>query len=228
MLTFLDIGLIAIALISGLLAMMRGFTREILSIASWAAAAGASVLAYSKFKDWAQAEIQPAYLANAVLIGGTFLGVLILVSFVTARLSDAILDSKIGAIDRSLGFVFGVGRGLIIVVIAYLFFTWLVPEGSQPVWVKTARSKNILTTTSELLLRQLPDDPEKLLERLKKKRDGGDGEAAPSEQDPATRPATPPAGQRSSLPTPTGSQSTTTPARTIEQLITGPQGQPRR
>ena len=228
MLTFLDIGLIAIALVSGLLAMMRGFTREILSIASWAAAAGASVLAYSKFRDWAQAEIQPAYLANAVLIGGTFLGVLILVSFVTARLSDAILDSKIGAIDRSLGFVFGVGRGLIIVVIAYLFFTWLVPEGSQPAWVKTARSKNILTTTSELLLRQLPDDPEKLLEQLKKKR-GGDGDATPSEQDPAPRPAGPPAGQRSSLPNPVGAPSTTTPARTIEQLITGPQqGQPRR
>lgn len=225
MFTFLDVGLIAIALISGLLAMMRGFTREVLSIASWAAAAGAALAAYSKLRDWVRGEIQPAYLADAVLIGGTFLAVLFLVSFLTAKLSDAILDSKIGAIDRTLGFIFGVGRGLIIVVISYLFFTWLVPEGSQPAWVKTARSKNILNSTAEVLLRQLPDDPERLLEQLKKKRDG---DATAVEQDPAQRPPSPqPApGERSTAPsTPSGTQQ---PARTIEQLITGPQSQPRR
>lgn len=228
MLTFLDIGLIAIALISGLLAMMRGFTREILSIASWGAAAGAAVVAYSKFRDWARAEIQPTYLADAALIGGTFLTVLIVVSFITARLSDAILDSKIGAIDRTLGFIFGVGRGLIIVVIAYLFFTWLVPESSQPNWVKTARSRNILTTTAETLLRQLPDDPEKLLEQLKKRKGGGEGDATPNEQDPATRPAQP--GQRSSVPQApaAGGQNGGAAPRSIDQLITGSQPQPRR
>ena len=45
-----------------------------------------------------------------------------------------ILDSRIGALDRTLGFLFGLGRGLIIVVVAFLFFAWLVPADKQPDW----------------------------------------------------------------------------------------------
>ena len=67
------------------------------------------------------------------VIGGLFLGTLLIVSIITVRISDMILDSRIGALDRSLGFLFGLGRGLIIVVVAYLFFDWLVPQKSQPV-----------------------------------------------------------------------------------------------
>ena len=47
-----------------------------------------------------------------------------------------ILDSRVGALDRTLGFLFGLGRGLIIVVVAFLFFAWLVPDRSQPEWVR--------------------------------------------------------------------------------------------
>ena len=56
-------------------------------------------------------------------------------SIVTVRISDMILDSRIGALDRTLGFLFGLGRGLLIVVVAFLFFTWLVPDKQRPDWV---------------------------------------------------------------------------------------------
>ena len=46
-----------------------------------------------------------------------------------------ILDSRIGALDRTLGFLFGLGRGLLIVVVAFLFFSWLVPDKQRPDWV---------------------------------------------------------------------------------------------
>ena len=46
-----------------------------------------------------------------------------------------ILDSRIGALDRTLGFLFGLARGLLIVVVAFLFFAWLVPDKQQPDWV---------------------------------------------------------------------------------------------
>ena len=41
--TYLDLGLIAVVLISAFLAMLRGFTREVLAIASWGAAAVAAI-----------------------------------------------------------------------------------------------------------------------------------------------------------------------------------------
>ena len=88
-----------------------------------------------------------------------------------------ILDSRVGALDRTLGFLFGLARGLVIVVVAFLFFAWLVPDRSQPEWVRNAKSKIVLQGTGEWLKAQLPDDPEStILKRLKKPR--------PEEQEP--------------------------------------------
>ena len=75
------------------------------------------------------------------MIGGVFLVTLLIVSIITVRISDMILDSRIGALDRTLGFLFGLGRGLIIVVVAFLFFAWLVPANKQPDWVRNAKSQ---------------------------------------------------------------------------------------
>jgi membrane protein required for colicin V production len=108
-------------------------------------------------------------VAAAVTAGGVFLGTLLVVSIITARISDMVLDSRVGALDRTLGFLFGLGRGLIIVVVAFLFFAWLVPDRSQPEWVRGAKSKVVLQNTGTWLMSMLPDDPEStILKRLKK------------------------------------------------------------
>ena len=75
------------------------------------------------------------------MIGGVFLVTLLIVSVITVRISDMILDSRIGALDRTLGFLFGLGRGLVIVVVAFVFFAWLVPAGKQPEGVRNAKSE---------------------------------------------------------------------------------------
>ena len=171
----LDIILVIVALVSGLLAMVRGLTREILSIASWAAAAVATVFAYSRFKQLARDQIDPDQLADVILIGGTFVLVLIVVSYITSRISDFVLDSRIGAVDRTLGFFFGLGRGLLLVVVGYLFFAWFVPEEKRPDWIVTARSLELIETTGDMLMDMLPEDPESaILDRVRKELEGGE------------------------------------------------------
>jgi membrane protein required for colicin V production len=91
------------------------------------------------------------------------------VSVITVRISDMILDSRIGALDRTLGFLFGLARGLLIVVVAFLFFAWLVPPRTQPTWVANAKSKVVLQSTGDWLMSMLPEDPENtILKRLKR------------------------------------------------------------
>ena len=90
-------------------------------------------------------------VAAGVTVGGIFLLTLLIVSIITVRISDMILDSRIGALDRTLGFLFGLARGLIIVVVAFLFFSWLVPAGKQPDGVKNAKSRVVLQSTGEWL-----------------------------------------------------------------------------
>src|SRR6476661_2519066 len=174
--TFLDLILLVVMLISAMLAMIRGFMREILSIGAWAIAAIATVYSYAKLLPLAKQYFNNDIVAAAAVVGGVFLGTLLIVSVLTVRISDMILDSRVGALDRTLGFLFGLGRGLIIVVVAFLFFDWLVPAKTQPTWVANAKSLKVLQGTGNWLISLLPEDPENtILRRLRRpKQDEGE------------------------------------------------------
>jgi membrane protein required for colicin V production len=177
---YLDLFLIAVMLISGLLAMVRGLIREVLSIAGWGAAAVAGLFAFTKLLPVTKQYISNDYVAAGVTIGGAFFLTLIVVSIITVKISDTVLDSRIGALDRTLGFLFGLARGLIIVVVAFIFFDWLVPAKSQPDMIRNARSRIVLQNTGEWLKGLLPEDPENtILKKLKKPKPGE--EDAPEE-----------------------------------------------
>jgi len=190
-LTLLDIGLLVVMLISGILAMVRGFMREILSIAAWLIAAGVTLYGYARVEVFVRDYVTNDLLAKGIAIGGLFLLTLLIVSLFTVKISDLVLDSRVGALDRSLGFLFGLARGLIIMVVAFLFFSWLVPAKGQPDWVTNARSRVVLQATGDWLLSILPDDPETaILKRLRPGRDEGEpmepgGRPAPAQQAPS-------------------------------------------
>src|SRR6516164_3057530 len=156
--TLLDIILIGVMLISALLAMIRGFMREVLSIAAWLIAALATLYSFSKVMPSAKSYFNNDIVAYAVVLGGTFLATLLIVSVITVLFSDMVLDSAVGALDRTMGFLFGLARGLIIVVVAFLFFAWLVPDRSQPEWVRSAKSRVVLQGTGDWLMSMLPED----------------------------------------------------------------------
>src|SRR5271154_1926242 len=123
--SYLDIGLLVIIFVSALLAMLRGFTREVLAIASWGAAAVAAIYLYPLVLPY----VPKAYISKDIIREGiaaalVFFVSLFIASLITARISDAVLDSKVGPLDRSLGFVFGAVRGLLLCVIAFVFFSW--------------------------------------------------------------------------------------------------------
>ena len=156
--SYLDLAVLGIVLVSALLSMMRGFTREILAIASWAAAAAAAYYFYPLVVPHLTPYIHKEVIAQAAAAAIVFFVTLIIVSLFTVRLSDAILDSKIGALDRSLGFLFGVARGFLLAVVAFAIFNWLVSEKQQPEWVKNARTRPILTETTSQIVAWLPKD----------------------------------------------------------------------
>jgi len=182
--TILDLILLGVMLISGLLALVRGFMREILSIAAWGAAAIVTLYSFSKLLPTAKTYFNNDTVATVVVIAGVFVGTLVVVSVITVRISDMILDSRIGALDRTLGYLFGLARGLLIVVVAYQFFIWLVPDKQQPDWVRGAKSRTVLDSTGDWLKSLLPDDPENtILKRFKKNKP--DDDQADSEQQPS-------------------------------------------
>ncbi len=190
--SYLDLGILAIILVSALLSMMRGFTREVLAIGSWAAAAAAAYYFYPVVLPYAKPYIHKDIVAQAVSAAAVFFATLIVVSLLTVRLSDAILDSKIGALDRSLGFLFGAARGFLLGVVAFSIFNWLVADKQQPEWVKTAKTRPVLIDTANRVIAMLPDDAASAIEGwIKSKNVSGGAEEPIDESGAASAPPAP-------------------------------------
>jgi membrane protein required for colicin V production len=178
--SILDLVVIGVVLISALLAAVRGFTREVLAIVAWVTAAAAAWFLHPQLLPVASQHISNKTIALVATIGGLFIVTLIIVSLITVKISDLILDSRIGALDRTLGFVFGAARGLLICVIGWVFLAWLV-QGKVPDWAAQARSRPMLENTGNALITMLPDNPEGLLKQLRPPRPEGDPAEPPAE-----------------------------------------------
>ena len=165
--TLLDGILIGFTLVSAMLAMVRGFSREVLSIASWVAAAAAAFFFYPILVPYLTPYISNDKVAMAASAAIVFFIALIVVTVITMKIADFIIDSRVGALDRTLGFLYGAARGILVVAVGLLFFNWLAGD-NQPGWVTEAKSKPLLDTIGEKIQGILPDDPENsILDRLR-------------------------------------------------------------
>jgi membrane protein required for colicin V production len=182
--TLLDGILIGFTLVSAILAMVRGFSREVLSIASWVAAAFGAYFLYPLVLPYVQPYVDNQTLALVIAAAAVFFVVLIIVTIITMKIADFIVDSRIGALDRTLGFVYGAARGILVVAVGFLFFSWLVGT-SPPGWVTEAKSRPLLEGIGQWLESVLPDDPEhSILDRIQRPTTE-DADPPPALEDPA-------------------------------------------
>ncbi len=166
--TVLDLVVIGVVLISALLAALRGFTREVLAIGSWVVAAIVAYLTYKTLSPYVAQQLPSMKAPVPDIIAGVaiFFVTLIIAYILTGRISDMILDSRIGALDRTLGFIFGAARGLLLMVIAFLFFQFFAGNSSYP-WVEAAKTRPFLAASAEKLKALIPDDLESYVSKLK-------------------------------------------------------------
>jgi membrane protein required for colicin V production len=165
--TVLDLVVLGIVAVSALLAAVRGVTREVLAIVAWVVAAAAAWSFHPLLLPTVKQHVNSDTVALVGSIAAIFLVTLIIVSIITVKVSDVVLDSRIGAVDRSLGFLFGAARGFLICVIGWVFLAWLL-QGKVPEWAAQARSRPMLEKSGDALVAQLPENPEKYLKQIKK------------------------------------------------------------
>ncbi len=155
--TIIDLVVLAVLAISALLAFSRGFIREALSIGSWVGA----ILAALWFHEPVAALLEP-YIGQEfirLLAGGlaVMVGTLVVLSFLTHAIAQAVQDSQLSFIDRSVGIVFGLVRGAALVSLAYLVISMLWPEREHPDWLTEARSLPLMKAGAHALGELLPD-----------------------------------------------------------------------
>ncbi len=159
MLTALDIGVGILVLISALLATTRGLTREILSLVTWAGAAAFAAYMFFYHPEIARQYITPDLWADVATGIVSFLAALIILHLLTMRIGDWINDSKLGPLDRTLGFVFGALRGILIAVVVVIFGRWLLGS-NLPDWAAQAQTLPTLENLGDGLISLLPENLE--------------------------------------------------------------------
>jgi membrane protein required for colicin V production len=159
-----DLLLAGIMLISGLLALMRGFTREVLTLVAWGLSFLAAYIVFLRrfLFDFAMQYISNEKVAMIAVCAAAFLITLIIASIIGVKIADAVSYSAVGAVDRTLGFIFGLARGLVLVTFAYLFYGWLNSE-RQEAWIQNAMSLPFVKSTGSFIVSFLPPDIEETL-----------------------------------------------------------------
>jgi membrane protein required for colicin V production len=154
-----DLGIAGVLLISGLLAFTRGLVREVLSIAAWVAAVLATIYGFPHLREFTRTYIKAELLADAITGVTIFIATLVVCAAVSHALARNVRGSSFGALDRSLGFLFGLLRGAFVVCLAYLMMLWAMPKADdQPAVVRQAKSLPLVAQGAAILSSLLPKD----------------------------------------------------------------------
>lgn len=154
----LDIGVGILLLVSAVFAYVRGLVHEVLSIAAWIGAILATVYGFTFAQPFARQLTTVNILADFGAGIVIFVIALVLLSLITRRISKKVKDSALGAVDRSLGFLFGLARGALIVVIGYIGLGMVYPEDEQPKWITESRSMELIAPGAVALAALIPEN----------------------------------------------------------------------
>lgn len=151
--------ILATLIISGLLAMVRGFTLELLGLIALVGAALIALLGLGEVHDWLKDSLPEDPLGAILVASALFIVALVPLWIIGHFLGRNVRSSTVGALDRAAGFGFGVIRGLFLLAIAYLILMGFGgPEVKEPDWIKDARLTPIVRATADLLKALVSED----------------------------------------------------------------------
>jgi len=156
---FVDICVLAVIGISALLALSRGLVKEVLSILSWVGAVVAVIFLLPRAEPIVGQYIKEPLLAQIASGIGIFILALVVFGIANHYLSANVRSSALGALDRSLGLVFGIVRGAVVVCVAYILMSFAIPNpASRPDVIREARTEPLVAEGATFLKSLLPAD----------------------------------------------------------------------
>lgn len=153
----LDVVSLVVLLLSSLLAFARGFVREVLSIGAWVGAGLVTLYAFPVVQPLVLAHVEKPLVANSITVVVVFVVALLIFQALCHTLSSLVSGSALSAIDRSLGFAFGLLRGAVLLSLAYMLMCYIWPD-AKPEWLASARAQPALETGSQVLHDLMPAD----------------------------------------------------------------------
>ncbi len=182
-----DLAVAVVLLLSALLAFARGFVHEVFSVAGWIGAIFATIYAMPlvkpravewmkgipKLPDWVSPDTVAPFVAGTLI----FVVTLVVLALLTRIVSRTIQSSAFNALDRALGFLFGLARGAVVVCLAYIAVDWMygpepqaaegnqppaageepAPDTGKPQWLLSAKSLPLIQSGADFLVSLAPE-----------------------------------------------------------------------
>jgi membrane protein required for colicin V production len=153
----LDLAIIAVIALSAVFAFARGFVREALSIVAWLGAAAITLYGFDRVYGFVVRFVTTPLLADLIAGAGLFVVSLIVLTLLTGYVARFVEASSLSPIDRTLGLIFGLARGVVLVCLAYLVVDVALPQNDRPGWIKEAKSERFLAKGADMLRDALPE-----------------------------------------------------------------------
>lgn len=152
-----DLGIIVFLLLGALFGFFTGFVRGGLFVASWIGAIVVTIYSFPRVRPFARESIEPEWLAD--LIGGAalFIVALILLYLASHMLSGWVRNSRLNALDRSLGLLAGIVTAMLVIAVAYLPFSDNIAE-NPPDWVVGSRTRPVIESAALVVRGLMPED----------------------------------------------------------------------
>ncbi len=151
-----------------------GFTKEFLSIVSFAISIAIALAAHKETSLIANSFISIPILADAAAFGAVFIISMILCTLSSHFISKTLKKSPIAGLDKLLGLIYGFVRALAIIAVLYILGNWTIWNSSMPIWIKEAKARPLIEYSANLIIASMPKST---LEKLKLKITGKNSRA---------------------------------------------------
>jgi membrane protein required for colicin V production len=154
----LDLGLIIAIIVSALFGLSIGFVRGGLYVASWGAAAFATLYGFPLARPYGRQFIETEWMADVASGVVVFIAALTVFTLLASFIGSWVRGSRLNALDRSLGMVAGILTAAVLLSGAFAMFERMFPPEDQPRWAREAKAMPILRQGAEAILAVIPSD----------------------------------------------------------------------
>lgn len=139
--TQFDFIVLGLLVISAAVGFVRGAVREIFALVALLAAAGLAIFGLPLFGPIVRGVVKPDWLGTVASLALVFVVAFVALRLIGAAIARHVQNTQmLGFLDRSLGLLIGLGRGLIVLGALFLMFNAATPDDLRPRWITGAQT----------------------------------------------------------------------------------------
>jgi membrane protein required for colicin V production len=156
-LTQFDLIVLALLFISAAVGFSRGAVREVAALVALIAAAALAIFGFPTFAPMVRKVVHPDWLGTVATLVLVFSVTYILLRLIGAGVARRIQRTDLlGALDRSVGLLIGLARGLLVLGALNLMFNAATPKDLQPRWITGSTTWPLAQNMGRLLVQLAP------------------------------------------------------------------------